>query len=121
MKLTQYCKPAILQFKKKSPQLFKFCCSFKKDYPEVPEKDIKILLTFLTANLYEARFSYFSTKTAHHNRFNIEAYMRVQLVSVKVYTKDVCRGIEIVPPSQICLEEIVIFLKSMLFILTCNE
>lgn len=78
------------------------------------------MLSFLTANLYEARFSYFSTKTTHHNRFNIEAYMRVQLVSVKVYTKDVCRGIEIVPPSQICLEEIVIFLKSMLFILTCN-
>ena len=60
----------------------------------------------------------------YHNRLNAEADMRIQLSSTKPYSKEICKNVKQCHSSHYILsglENIVIFHKNLLFMLTCNE
>lgn len=66
----------------KKPPLVEFWCSIK-EYPQLSEDAITILLLSSTAYLCGASFSsYASTKTAYSNRMGAEKDTRIQLLSV---------------------------------------
>ena len=80
-----------LTFKKLPLVEFSYCV--KKEYPQLSEKTVKILLPFPTTYLYEAGFPpYTSTKT-HVNRLNVEADVRIHLSPVKPDIKEICKNV----------------------------
>ena len=75
--------------------LVKFQFSIKEEYPQLSEKTIKILFPLPATTLCEARFSsYTSTKTTYYNRLKAELDMRIQLSSIKLYIKEICKTVK---------------------------
>lgn len=73
-----------LPFTFKKLILIEFPCSVK-EYPQLSEMAIKILLPFLTLSLWEAGFSsYTSAQITSYSIFSAEAEMRTQLSSIKL-------------------------------------
>ena len=72
-----------------------FWCSIKKEYPQLSKKDDWVLFIFLATYLCKARFSsHTSTKTTYCNRLKAELDMRIQLSSIKLYIKEICKTVK---------------------------
>lgn len=70
-------------------------CSIKEEHSQLNEKAIKILLSFPTRYLYEAKFSSFtSAKTLYQQRWNAEAGMTTHLSSIQSELKEICKGVK---------------------------
>ena len=79
----------MLQLTYRKLQFIEFWCYIRKEHPQLSKDSIKTLLSFLTVNLCEVRFSsYASTKTTHHKRLNAKAGTRIQRSSTKLDAKE---------------------------------
>ena len=106
-----------LQLTFKKLPFVEFYCSIKEAYAQLSEKAIKILLHFQATYLCEARFSSYTSKRTYLNRLNAEADMTIQLSSIKSDIKEICKNVKHI--SCFVLENIIIFHKKKLLIITC--
>ena len=100
----------MLQLTSRKVQFIEFWCYIRKEHPQLSKDSIKALLSFLTVNLCEVRFSsYTSTKTTHHKRLKAKAGPRIQRSPTKLDAKETYDYLK-----QNCYE-IVFFSKVRLF------